>query len=140
MKKILPLIMLLSCSSPKVEDQIQLKKDCIDCVTDSINNDTIDYTDSLIMANDSLMIKIHEQLEKTVVTEKNVKTTFVKEKKLRKENEKLKEEIIETNQVVDSMKKEIEIMKKMMPGKRNFIQKVLKIEVDSVEVVDTVSQ
>jgi len=31
-------------------------------------------------------------------------------------------------------------MKKMMPGKRNFIQKVLKIEVDSVEVVDTVSQ
>ena len=38
------------------------------------------------------------------------------------------------------MKKEIEIMKKMMPGKRNFIQKVLKIEVDSVEVVDTVSQ
>ena len=29
MKKILPLIMLLSCSSPKVENQIQLKKDWI---------------------------------------------------------------------------------------------------------------
>ena len=60
MKKILPLIILLSCSSPKVEDQIQLKKDCIDCVTDSVNNNTLDYTDSLIMANDSLMIKIHD--------------------------------------------------------------------------------
>ena len=92
------------------------------------------------MENDSLLEKIQKQLEKTVVTEKNVKTTLVKTKKLRKENRKLKKVIKETNQVVDSMKKEIEIMKKMMPGKRNFIQKVLKIEVDSVEVIDTVTK
>jgi len=140
MKKILPLFMLLSCSSPTIEDNIQLDKECIDCITNPVDTDIISHTDSLIMENDSLLEQIQKQLEKTVVTEKNVKTTLTKEKKLRKENKKLKKEIKETNQVVDSMKKEIEIMKKMMPGKKNFIQKVLKIEVDSVEVVDTVIQ
>lgn len=138
MKKILPLFILLSCSSPSVEDNIQLNKECINCISDTIDTNIISHTDSLLMENDSLLKKIQKQLEKTVVTEKNVKTTLTKEKKLRKENRKLKKEIKKTNQVVDSIKKEIEIMKKMMPGKRNFIQKVLKIEVDSVEVVDTV--
>ena len=94
--------------------------------------------DSLIMENDSLIHKIEEQLEKTVVLEKNVKTTITKGRKLRKENRKLKKTIKKTNKSMDSLKKEIEVMKKMMPGKKNFFQKVLNIDVDSVEVVDTI--
>ena len=55
-----------------------------------------------------------------------------------KENRKLKKTIKKTNESMDSLKKEIEVMKKMMPGKKNFLQKVLNIDVDSVEVVDTI--
>ena len=130
MKKILPLIILLGCSSPKEE--------CIDCFINPVDSITISHMDSLIMENDSLIHKIEEQLEKTVVLEKNVKTTIIKGKKLKKENKKLKKTIKKTNESMDSLKKEIEVMKKMMPGKKNFLQKVLNIDVDSVEVVDTI--
>ena len=130
MKKILPLILLLGCSSPKEE--------CIDCIDNPVDSTIVTHMDSLIMENDSLIHKIQEQLEKTVVLEKNVKTTITKGRKLRKENRKLKKRIKKTNKSMDSLKKEIEVMKKMMPGKKNFFQKVLNIDVDSIEVVDTI--
>ena len=130
MKKILPLIILLGCSSPK--------KECIDCVTNPIDSTITTHMDSLIMENDSLINKIQEQLEKTVDLEKNVKKTISQNKTVKKENKKLKKRIKKTNKEIDSIKKEIKILKRLIPGKKSFIKKVLNIPVDSVEVLDTV--
>lgn len=130
MKKILPLIILLGCSSPKEE--------CISCLTNPVDSNVVSHIDSLIIENDSLIHKIEEQLEKTVNLEKNVKLTITQNKTVKKENKKLKKRIKKTNKEIDSIKKEIKILKRLIPGKKSFIKKVLNIPVDSVEVLDTI--
>lgn len=129
MKKLLFLILLfcIQCSSsPEYME------------TENIFEDTIPKIDStlnLVYHMDSIREALLPQIEKSEKTEIAVKKTVKREKKLKKELKATKKELKETKKNLEETKKELAQLKKVA-GKRNLLQKVLNIEVDSVEVTD----
>tara|TARA_R100000908_G_C3755154_1_gene149580 strand:- start:4108 stop:4446 length:339 start_codon:yes stop_codon:yes gene_type:complete len=106
--------------------------------SDSILEDTIPYKDStleLVQHMDSIRTSLLPQIEKSETTEIAVKKTVKREKKLKKELKATKKELKKTQKNLEETKKELAQLKKVA-GKKNLLQKVLNIEVDSVEVTD----
>ena len=129
MKKLLFLILLfcIQCSSSP-----EYMK------TESIFEDTIPTKDStleLVHHMDSIREILLPHIEKSQETEIAVKKTVKREKKLKKQLKETKKELKETKKNLEETKKELAQLKKVA-GKRNLLQKVLNIEVDSVEVTD----
>tara|TARA_B100000963_G_scaffold8974_1_gene7041 strand:- start:13505 stop:13909 length:405 start_codon:yes stop_codon:yes gene_type:complete len=102
-------------------------------LTDSIIE--VDSTLLLVQHMDSIRHCILPEIKKTEKTEIAVKNTVKREKKLKKQLKETKKELKETKKDLKKVQEELTQLKKVA-GKRNLIQKVLNIEVDSVEVTD----
>ena len=89
----------------------------------------------LIKHVDSMVINLEPTLEKSKKTEVAVKNTAKREKKLKKELKSTKKELKKVKKALKETKKELAQIKKVA-GKKNLIQKVFNVEVDSVEVTD----
>ena len=112
------------------------------CAGEGKNYDYLEETfeeDSLVIDLikhvDSMVVELEPTVEKSKKTEVAVKNTAKREKKLKKELKKTKKELQKTKKNLEKTQKELAQIKKMA-GKRNLIQKVFNVEVDSVEVTD----
>ena len=105
---------------------------------ESILEDTFPYKDStleLVYHMDSIRTSLLPQIVKSETTEIAVKKTVKREKKLKRELKATKKELQKTKKNLEKAKKELAQLKKVA-GKKNLLQKVLNIDVDSVEVID----
>ena len=109
-----------------------------DYENEELINDTIQEVDTtlkLVQHMDSIRMLLKPQIQESKKTEVAVKNTVKREKKLKKQLKETKKELKETKKDLQETKKELAQLKKVA-GKRNLLQKVLNIEVDSVEVID----
>lgn len=82
--------------------------------------------------------RAEDALEMTEGIEEEVALAFHDVDSLRSQNKKLKKELKETIDSLKEAKKQLEIIR-MVPKKRNFIQKVFNITPDSIQVKDTIT-
>lgn len=112
------------------------------CAGEGKNYDYLEETfeeDSLVIDLikhiDSMVVELEPTVEKSKKTEIAVKNTAKREKKLKKELKITKKELKQVKKDLKETQKELAQIKKMA-GKRNLIQKVFNVEVDSVEVTE----
>lgn len=105
-------------------------------VSDSISLDTATYQPNFDISKFDTILKKSDKLEVTV------KKTIQSEIILKKENKTLKKENLKLKDSVAYMVNELKIMETKIkePKKKNLIQKVFNLSVDSVEVtkIDTI--
>jgi GLPGLI family protein len=82
--------------------------------------------------------RAEDALEMTEGIEEEVALAFHDVDSLTNQNKKLKKELKETIDSLKEAKKQLEIIR-MVPKKRNFIQKVFNITPDSIQVKDTIT-
>jgi len=82
--------------------------------------------------------RAEDALEMTEGIEEEVALAFHDVDSLANQNKKLKKELKETIDSLKEAKKQLEIIR-MVPKKRNFIQKVFNITPDSIQVKDTIT-
>jgi len=110
---ILPII-LLACSKP-VETKMEIFEDSM-------------AVESSLLDSLTVLEKAEAALQHTEGLEYQIKETYKSKETLLKENKQLKAEI-------KLMKDSLVEVKKKLPKKKNFIQKVFNIVPDSVEVI-----
>jgi len=82
--------------------------------------------------------RAEDALEMTEGIEEEVALAFHDVDSLANQNKKLKKELKKTIDSLKEAKKQLEIIR-MVPKKRNFIQKVFNITPDSIQVKDTIT-
>ena len=99
-----------------------------------VKSNSSTYLDTLV-ADSDMIEKTELMLEKTKDIEKEIEETYHTKEILIKENKVLKQELNEVT-------KELIETKSKLPKKQNFIQKVLNIKPDSIEVttIDTIQK
>ena len=136
------LILLISLSIQGCKKET-LVEEC--CPENSIDSTATISVESI--QEDSVVLRISESLEKSVNIEKNIKsivTTNVelnsKNSTLQKTNSELKQELISTKDSLIKTKLELRETLTRVPKKRNFLQKMLGVAKDSIEVkqLDTI--
>lgn len=93
----------------------------------------------LVKHVDSMVIQLEPTVEKSKETEIAVKETAKREKKLKKELKRTQKELKKVKKNLKEVKEELAQVKKKA-GKKNLIQKVFNMEVDSVVVDETVEK
>lgn len=93
---------------------------------------------------DSTVLRITESLEKSENIEENIKNVVKTSSKLTTEkvgllqvNSQLKTELKSTKDSLERVRYELKETKLKLPKKRNFLQKVLGVAKDSIEVIKT---
>jgi septal ring factor EnvC (AmiA/AmiB activator) len=102
--------------------------------------------DSVIVASkdepieDSAVVKITETLQKSENVEENIKGVVEDRATLKVQNKKLTTELKTTKDSLEKVKFELKETKLKLPKKRNFLQKVLGVAKDSIEIkqIDTI--
>lgn len=110
---IIPII-ILACSKP-VETKMEISNDSM--AVESSSSDSL-----------TVLEQAEAALQHTEGLEYQIKETYKSKETLLKENKQLKAEI-------KSMKDSLVEVKKRLPKKKNFIQKVFNIKPDTIEVV-----
>ncbi len=89
---------------------------------------------------DSAVVKITETLEKSANIEENIKSIVETNVTLHTKNIKLVKELKTTKDSLDKVTVELKETKLKLPKKRNFLQRVLGVAKDSIEVkqIDTI--
>jgi hypothetical protein len=119
MKKFFILLSILFVSSCVNETSLPIKESSI----------PTQHSDSHINKMESLLVK-SEGLEESI---KNVVQT---KQTLLEENENLKVEIKEKDETINKLNFQIKEYTVKKPGKKNFFEKVLNIQVDSITVIE----
>ncbi len=86
---------------------------------------------------DSAVVRITETLEKSANVEEHIKHIVKDNVVLHKQNTNLSEELKTTKDSLDKVTFELKETKLKLPKKRSFLQKVLGVAKDSVEVIKT---
>ena len=86
----------------------------------------------------SSLERAEDALEMTEGIEEEVALAFHDVDSLKSQNKKLRKELKETIDSLRETKRQLEVIR-MVPKKRNFIQKVFNITPDSIQVKDTIT-
>jgi len=119
MKKFFILSSILFVSSCVNETSLPIKESSI----------PTQHSDSHINKMESLLVK-SEGLEESIKNVVQVKQTLIEE------NEHLKVEIKEKDETINKLNFQIKEYTVKKPGKKNFFEKVLNIQVDSITVIE----
>lgn len=84
---------------------------------------------------DSTVVKITQTLEKSANIEENIKCIVETNATLHSQNTKLVKELKTTKDSLDKVSFELKETKLKLPKKRNFLQRMLGVAKDSVEVI-----
>ena len=107
------------------------------CCPENPIQDSVMVESSNIVAGDSAVVKITETLQKSENIEENIKCIVETNVTLHSQNTKLVKELKTTKDSLDKVTFELKETKLKLPKKRNFLQRVLGVAKDSIEVIKT---
>ena len=107
------------------------------CCPENPIQDSVMVESSNIVVEDSAVVKITETLEKSANIEENIKGVVEDRATLKVQNKKLTTELKTTKDSLDKVTFELKETKLKLPKKRNFLQRVLGVAKDSIEVIKT---
>jgi regulator of replication initiation timing len=107
------------------------------CCPENPIQDSVMVESSNLILEDSTVIKITETLKKSANVEDNIKGIVENNVVLHKQNTNLTKELKTTKDSLAKVTFELKETKLKLPKKRSFLQKMLGVAKDSIEVIKT---